>query len=61
MFDPRTNRYPYPEETDRHYLEIHKDRGIVFDSSYPYIDISGMFRFRPSTATRRTTCGSCST
>ena len=46
MFDPRTNRYPYPEETDRHYLEIHKDRGIVFDSSYPYIDISGMFRFR---------------
>jgi 1-acyl-sn-glycerol-3-phosphate acyltransferase len=46
MFDPRTNRYPYPEITDRHYLEIHKDRGLVFDSSYPYIDRSGWFRFK---------------
>ena len=46
MFDPRTNRYPYPEQTDRHYLEIHKDRGFVFDSSYPYVDKSKMFRFR---------------
>ena len=46
MFDPRTNRYPYPERTDRHYLEIHKDRGFVFDSSYPYVDRSRMFRFR---------------
>ena len=46
MFDPKTNRYPYPEITDRHYLEIHKDRGLVFDSSYPYIDKSGWFRFR---------------
>ena len=46
MFDPRTNRYPYPERTDRHYHEIHKDRGFVFDSSYPYVDKSRMFRFR---------------
>lgn len=46
MFNPRTNRYPYPEETDGHYLEIRKDRGIVFDASYPYIDKSGFFRFR---------------
>ena len=46
MFDPRTNRYPYPEITDRHYLEIHKERGLVFDSSYPYIDRSGWFRFK---------------
>lgn len=46
MFDPRTNRYPYPEITDRHYLKIRKDRGIVFDSSYPYIDRSKWFRFR---------------
>ena len=34
MFDPKTNRFPYPEETDRHYLEIRKDRGIVFDASW---------------------------
>lgn len=46
MFDPKTNRYPYPEQTDHHYLEIHKDRGLVFDASYPYIDRSGWFRFR---------------
>ena len=46
MFDPRTNRYPYPEITDRHYLEIHKDRGLVFDASYPYIDRSKWFVFK---------------
>ena len=46
MFDPQTHCYPYPEETNQHYLEIHKDRGFVFDASYPYIDKSGFFRFR---------------
>ncbi|MBR2821156.1 MAG: 1-acyl-sn-glycerol-3-phosphate acyltransferase [Clostridiales bacterium] len=46
MFDPQTNRYPYPLVTDRHYLEIHKNRGFVFDTRYPYIDRSRMFRFR---------------
>ena len=50
MFDPKTNRYPYPEKTDQHYLEIHKDRGIVFDESYPYIDKSGWFRFKQGVA-----------
>lgn len=46
MFDPKTNRYPYPEITNRHYLEIRKDRGFVFDTSYPYIDRTKWFRFR---------------
>ena len=46
MFDPQTTRYPYPEITDRHYLQIHKDRGFVFDAAYPYIDSSGWFRFK---------------
>ena len=46
MFDPKTNRFPYPEQTDRHYLEIHKDRGFVFDTSYPYIDRSKWFVFK---------------
>ena len=45
-FDPKTDRFPYPENTDRHYLEVHKDRGIVFDTDYPYIDHSKSFRFR---------------
>lgn len=47
-FDPKTNKYPYPTETDRHYLEVHKDHGIVFDTEYPYIDRSRSFRFKQS-------------
>ena len=50
MFDPKTNRYPYPELTDKHYLEIHKDRGFVFDTKYPYIDKSSWFRFKQKMA-----------
>ena len=46
LFDPKTNRYPYPEETDKHYLKVHKNRGIVFNTSYPYLDRSAWFRFR---------------
>lgn len=46
MFDPQTNRYPYTEVTDRHYLKVCKNKGIVFDASYPYIDKSGWFRFK---------------
>ena len=33
-------------DTDRHYLEVHKNRGIVFDTDYPYIDRSKSFRFK---------------
>ncbi len=44
-YDPKTNRYPYPEQTDRHYLHVKKDRGIVFDKNYPYLDRSPGFRF----------------
>ena len=46
MFDPKTNRYPYPEDTGRHYLEVHMDRGIVFDQYYPYVDQSKGMRFK---------------
>ena len=45
-FDPKTNRYPYPEDTDKHYLHVKKNRGIVFDETYPYIDNSKSFRFK---------------
>ena len=48
VFDPKTNRYPYPEDTDRHYLRVHKNRGIRFDTTYPYVDKSLSFRFRQS-------------
>ncbi len=46
MFDPKTNRFPYTEKTNQHYLEIHKDLGLVFDGSYPYIEKSGFFKFK---------------
>ena len=46
MFDPKTNYYPYTENTDQHYLKLRMDRGIVFDESYPYLDKSRIFRFR---------------
>lgn len=42
-FDPKTNRFPYPEDTDRHYLIVKKDKGIVFDAKYPYVDRSKAF------------------
>ena len=44
VFDPKPNRYPYPEDTDRHYLNVKKNNGLVFDVNYPYIDASKKFR-----------------
>ena len=44
-FDPQTNKYPYPELTDKHYLKVKKDNGVVFDENYPYIDNRKSFRF----------------
>ncbi|MCR5805143.1 MAG: 1-acyl-sn-glycerol-3-phosphate acyltransferase [Clostridia bacterium] len=46
MFDPKTNKFPYPIDTNKHYLEVKKNRGIVFDTEYPYIDRSTWFRFK---------------
>ena len=42
-FDPKPTRYPFPEQTDQHYLVVKKDRGYVFDESYPYVDESKPF------------------
>ena len=45
-FDPKTDKFPYPERTDAHYLPVTGDRGIVFDTNYPYVDRSRSFLFR---------------
>ena len=45
-FDPQPIRYPYPEETDKHYLHVKKNKGIVFDEKYPYVDNSFGFKFK---------------
>ena len=37
-FDPKTNKFPYTELTDKHYLQVKKNNGLVFDENYPYID-----------------------
>ena len=44
MFDPKTNKFPYPVDTDRHYLVVKKDNGNVYDKNYPYIDDSRKYR-----------------
>ncbi len=44
MFDPKTNKFPYPEQTDQHYLKLKRNRGIVFDSNYPFVDNRFCFR-----------------
>lgn len=46
MFDPKTDKYPYPESTCDHYLEVNVDRGIVFNKDYPYVDYSKGFAFK---------------
>ena len=44
MFDPKTDKYPYPMDTSKHYLVVKKDDGTVFDKDYPYIDGSKKFK-----------------
>ena len=46
MFDPKTDKYPYPEDTSGHYLDVTMDRGIIFDKDYPYVDYSKGFAFK---------------
>ena len=45
-FDPKTTKFPYPKDTDRHYLHVKKDNGQVFDKDYPFVDESKGFKFR---------------
>ena len=45
-FDPRCTKFPYPIDTDNHYLVVKKNNGLVFDKDYPYIDESKGFRFK---------------
>ena len=46
MFDPKTDKYTYPNDTAAHYLVVNLDRGIVFDKNYPYVDYSKGFAFK---------------
>ena len=46
MFDPKVRKYPYPINTDEHYLKIKKNNGLVLTKDYPYIDNSFSFKFK---------------
>ena len=59
MFDPKTDKYPYPEDTASHYAEVKMDRGIIFDKDYPYVDYSKGFAFKDEKERERDT-KSCS-
>ena len=43
MFDPKTDKYPYPEYTDHHYIKVKKNNGKIFDENYHYVDTSFFF------------------
>ncbi len=45
-YDPKPTKYPFPENTDGHYLVVKKNDGAVFDKDYPYIDNSKGYKFR---------------
>ena len=45
-FDPKTDKFPYPKSTDKHYIILKKNDGTVFDENYPYVDRSRGFRFK---------------
>ena len=45
-FDPKTTKYPYPIDTDKHYLEVKKNDGTIFDEKYPYVDHSFKYRIK---------------
>ena len=46
MFDPKTDKFPYPEQTDKHYIPITKDDGTIFNKDYPYVNRKKSFLFK---------------
>lgn len=46
MFDPKTNKFPYPLDTASHYLPVNKDNGNVYDGSYPFVNTKKSFAFK---------------
>lgn len=45
-YDPKTHKYPYPEDTGSHYIILKKNNGAVFDDKYPYVDTSKKMRIK---------------
>lgn len=47
-FDPKTTKFPYPKDTAGHYIRTKKNRGLVFDEHYQYIDKRKSFLLKQS-------------
>lgn len=45
-YDPKPIKFPYPLQTDKHYLEVKKNDGTVFDAKYQYVDKSKGFELK---------------
>ena len=46
VYDPKCDLFPYPVDTDKHYLKVTIKHNYIFDDKYPYIDKSFKFRFK---------------
>ena len=44
IYDPKPTKYPLPDYTDGHYLEVEKKFDFIFDDKYPYVDTSKKFK-----------------
>ncbi len=43
MFDPKCNKFPYPEDTGSHYLNVKSEINLYLDENFNYIDESKKF------------------
>jgi 1-acyl-sn-glycerol-3-phosphate acyltransferase len=46
MFDPKTNKYPYTEFTDGHYIHTGDKYNHEFNKDYPYVETSKWHKFK---------------
>ena len=45
-FDPKCDLFPYPLQTDNHYIIVKKNNGKIFDEHYHYVDRSFWFKVK---------------
>ena len=46
MFDPKTKKFPYPENTDGHYINVTRNNGTVLNKNYPYVIDTKWHKFK---------------
>lgn len=43
-YDPKTIRFPYPSQTDQHYIPCKKTRNVTIDENYKYVNNKGLLK-----------------